>query len=681
MKKKQLANKKHPDRPTAGVPGDHGPINRWAIAVIVLFTFLLYFNTLTNDYALDDGTVITQNQFTQQGWKGIGKIFSYHTLAGAHGQNADWVAGGRYRPLSVATFALEWQFFGKNPGMSHFINVLLYALTGVLLFLLLRLILRDEKLYFTEWYWTLPFLTTLVFIAHPTHTEVVANIKSRDEILGLLGLLGASYLTFKYVDVKKAKYLGYAAIILFFALLAKENAIVCVVLTPLGLYLFRHEKIKSLLTVTSVLTISALVYLLIRQSVVGQAAGATDELMNNPFLYATTAQRYATVFYTMWRYILLLFFPHPLTWDYYPYHVPLLEWHDLRVIFSFLLFSGVIAFTLWQLYRKKAIVAYSLSWYLISLSIVSNFFFQIGVFMSERFLYTPSLGFALLVVFIVFEKIPAYWAKSNRISISTIKKYCILFLLLLLSAYAIRVITRNKVWQNNYTLFTHDVAISSNSARSLCTAGEQYLLRAIAEKDSTKQKAWYRLAKPLLLKAVTIHPRYTFALNDLGIVYMQYDKKPDSALHCFMQNARREPGDPSAFKNMAILFDHFPDPDLKFKTYLDLYSLTPNRYDIHSELGVMYLNVQLDIDKAEFHLKKALAIKPGQFSELVNLGVLYDRKNDLTQALKYFKEAEKIKPNDRDNLHNLAVIYYKMGDKITSAVYFQKEKEMKINLN
>ena len=106
--------------------------------MIAALAFVLYVNTLWNQYALDDAIVITQNQFTQQGFKGIGNIMTSDVFLGFFKTEKNLVAGGRYRPLSVVTFAIEHQLFGENPGVSHFINLLLYALTGIVLFICIQ---------------------------------------------------------------------------------------------------------------------------------------------------------------------------------------------------------------------------------------------------------------------------------------------------------------------------------------------------------------------------------------------------------------------------------------------------------------------------------------------------------------------------------------------------------------
>ncbi|MFA5783185.1 MAG: hypothetical protein WC868_13035, partial [Bacteroidales bacterium] len=99
------------------------------LPVYLLFGFvlLLYANSLFNQYALDDRLMITENQFTKKGFNGIGDILSTDSFVGFFGKQKNLVAGGRYRPLSHITFAIEYALFGFNPFIGHLINILLYA--------------------------------------------------------------------------------------------------------------------------------------------------------------------------------------------------------------------------------------------------------------------------------------------------------------------------------------------------------------------------------------------------------------------------------------------------------------------------------------------------------------------------------------------------------------------------
>ena len=114
------------------------------LGVFVVFTFLLYGNTLNHDFVLDDSIVITENSFVKQGLSGIPSIFSTESMVGFYGQQKSLVSGGRYRPLSIAVFALIHQVFGMNAKVFHLFTVLFYLTNVLLLFKVLLLLFKER---------------------------------------------------------------------------------------------------------------------------------------------------------------------------------------------------------------------------------------------------------------------------------------------------------------------------------------------------------------------------------------------------------------------------------------------------------------------------------------------------------------------------------------------------------
>jgi hypothetical protein len=107
----------------------------WKEAIIIpVIAFSLYWMCLTFGYVLDDQIVITDNTFTKKGVSGIWDILSTESFSGYFGGQQDLVAGSRYRPLSIITFAIEQSIFGSNPFERHFVNLLLYGMLGLLIF-------------------------------------------------------------------------------------------------------------------------------------------------------------------------------------------------------------------------------------------------------------------------------------------------------------------------------------------------------------------------------------------------------------------------------------------------------------------------------------------------------------------------------------------------------------------
>ena len=191
--------------------------------VIVVLAFALYANTIPNKYAIDD-PMVTNNSLTNQGISAIPEIFTSRYRV-----TEDYNYG--YRPIAKATYALEYEFFFANPHVSHFFNVLIYALLGIVLFLVLH------KLFWNyQAYW--PFCITILFIAHPVHTEVVASLKNREELLSFLGSLLALYFAMRYIEKKVLWNIFFAILFFTFGYLSKQNTAVFAAIIPLAIYFF-----------------------------------------------------------------------------------------------------------------------------------------------------------------------------------------------------------------------------------------------------------------------------------------------------------------------------------------------------------------------------------------------------------------------------------------------------------
>ncbi|MBK9525757.1 MAG: hypothetical protein IPO39_13735 [Bacteroidetes bacterium] len=208
------------------------------LIVLLLLAFGLNFNTLFHEYALDDAVVLTGNTLVQKGVAGIPEILSHELFYGLEKQESD-LSGGRYRPFALIVFALEVQFFGINPFVSHLINVLLFVFLIALLFRLL------QKYIFRELNPNLAFLTCLLFVVHPIHTEVIANVKSRDELIAFILLLLSAFSILRYLKNRKLLSLLPAAFCFFISLLTRESAIPFIGIVPLTAYFFYNQSIKK----------------------------------------------------------------------------------------------------------------------------------------------------------------------------------------------------------------------------------------------------------------------------------------------------------------------------------------------------------------------------------------------------------------------------------------------------
>lgn len=507
-------------------------------AIILILPLLLYFQSTSFGYVLDDKIVLSENNFVKAGTAGISDIFGQESFTGFLGEQQNLVAGARYRPLSLATFALEWQWFEEAPGISHFINILLYALTGLLLFRLFFIIAPNKGA--QPWYFTLPFLGALIFVLHPIHTEVVANIKGRDEILALLLSLGTLYFMLRYFVQNKIIYLPLAAITFLLAIFAKENSLTFLAVIPLLVMLFMRIPLQKIVLACLPILGAAIVYILIRYSVIGFLLDSGTEvtsIMNDPFLEATAGQKYATITYTFGWYLKLLVIPHPLTHDYYPYHVPLVNWGNWRTLLSLVLVIGLIGLAIWK-WKKTRIFTFSILYFFLTLSIVSNLAFSVGTFMNERFLYMPSVGFALAFAYLLSRKLPEWLPGISGKAVAWGLAG------LMIVGFSARTFTRVPDWENSATLEAASIKVSVNSARSNQYYAYSLYEKSLVENDREKKRALYDEAWPYVNKALEIYPGYTDAHTCRGGIaagYYQLDGDVDKMLSTFEHTLRTAP--------------------------------------------------------------------------------------------------------------------------------------------
>ena len=372
---------------------------KWYYVAFISIAIGLYINTLGHQFVLDDEVVVTENRFVKQGFSGIGGIFSHDSFAGYKRveEGTEVVTGGRYRPLSLAFFAIIYSLFGSNPFVFHLFSVLLYAVSGIVLFRLLLLWLKDRA-----YGHLIAGVATLLFIVHPIHTEVVANVKGCDEQLALLlGMLSCIFFM-KAWDEKSTKWSVLSATLFLSACLAKENAIVWAVIMPVSILFFRQSNVRSILKILIPVLAAAVLFVIIRQSIIGgnDVIKLAADPLNDPFLFwngdkwlpVSAAEKAATILYAFGYQLRLLFFPFPLTHDYYPNHIEGQNFSCHFVWISLGLLIALIAIFLNGV-RRKGIIAFGVLFFLLSIAITSNIFFPVGTFLAERFLYLPSLGF------------------------------------------------------------------------------------------------------------------------------------------------------------------------------------------------------------------------------------------------------------------------------------------------
>lgn len=608
-KKKTVAELKPPQKAIAGPK----PVSLFSffenrrnqLIILSLVVILFYGNTLSNQYALDDGMVLRDNHIVQQGIKGISQILSHDSFYGSIGDTKN-LTGGRYRPLPLISYAVELSLFGNNPFIFHLFNILFYLLTAVVLLLFLRkFIFREHP--------TAAFIATLLFIIHPVHTEVVANIKSRDEIFSLLYLLLTLYFLLEYILVsKRTLHFVLAMLFYFLALLSKENGLTFVGLLPLTIYFFTDKKIKEIVGLSMPFAAIAVFYFFIRILLIGLKNNQVSEVMDNPYLLASIPEKYATIFFVFLQYLRLLFWPHPLTYDYSYNQIAYRNFADTWVLISVALHLAMIVFAMLTL-KKKNLFSWCIIFYLASILIVSNIAFNIGAPMAERFLYQASLAFVIFLV-------EAGRRIFVRFNVKTQPAFTVTAILLLAISLASGyvTVTRNQVWKSDETLFLHDIHTSSRSARANAYAGVSMIRLGDQLKDEKEKRSYMLQSLEYFRKAMAIKKDYITTFLDMGVAYSRLDSL--DLAEAAWNEARKIDPDDNYFKTYdQYLAQSFYERGMKEgveKNYeaavIDLVKSVkydPNNADEWYNLGGVYFTLQ-QFDKAKACWQKTLILNP-----------------------------------------------------------------------
>jgi tetratricopeptide (TPR) repeat protein len=597
-------------------------------ALVMLCALGLYANTLGHQFVLDDGLVLSDNAIVQQGIRGIPDILAKDSFYGSIGESA-YLTGHRYRPLPLITYALEVSLFGLNPFVHHAVNMLLYALTGLIL-------LRFLRGHVFPTYPLAALATTLLFIFHPLHTEVVANIKSRDELLSLLFLLltlhyllahvrpqgstkdassrtGGKDASLGHTPTGKASLLK-AGLCFALALLSKENGVVFVLIVPLTLYILGRSSISRSLRGAAPFVAIAAGYVLLRFLLLGAQSREVTEVMDNPYLFASMAQKFATILFVFVKYLGLLFFPHPLTYDYSFRQIPYRTFGEPVVWGGALMLLGLLAYAI-RGTLKRDLLAWCAFFFLVTWVLVSGTFFNIGAPMAERFMYQASVPFTIALVECMRRAMEALPTHANRI-----RPVFFASGIVLLSAGGYATITRNRVWRSGDELLLHDVTTSANSARANTYAGVACIHLSDAANEPAAKRAYALQAIAYIRRSEAIKPMYVPNYLNLGVAYMRLDDL-----------TRAE----AAWDTARVL-----DPQSGLLKQYDGYL-----FDLYYRRG---LKAGADRDNAGaiIDLRKALKYGPGKADAWYNLGGAYYTIGDTAQARNCWERTLQLDPRN-----------------------------------
>lgn len=625
---------------------------------LLVLVFILYGNTIPNHYALDDEFVTNNNPVIQKGLKAIPEIFTTRYVSNDE-QNYD------YRPVVKLSFALEYALFKDNPHVSHFVNVLLYFLLCFLLFVILKLLLNK----YHPW---LPLMIVLLFAAHPVHTEVVASLKNRDELLSMLGALATWYFIIKYVDNRKWYWLLLAFVFFFLGYFSKSNIIVYAAVIPLSLYFFREVKLSKVLAVFVVLIGISVLYNYIPRIFLSPPHREMLFFENPLSLEKGLWLRIGTGLVVVLFYIRLLIFPHPLLF-YYGYDmIPVVSPFNTWAIVSFAICLVALAVALF-FFRRRHIISFSILFFFITISAFANIIKPPPGIVAERFVLSASLGFVMVLCALFFMVFKLDIFQKTKYPVKTIKLPLILFFMILIP-YTLRTIIRNKDWKDYKTLYSHDIGYLEKSAKANVVYASLKNRELYQIRDPKKQHEAAEEAKKHYELALKIFPGYAIAQNNLGIIYFRYLNDPYKALNCWKKAATYESTRADAFMNIATAFDELQISDSAEFYYKATISAQKKPTMAYSKLGDLYYR-QGKVQEAIAMNEKIMETDAVTDVPYINIGNYYMLGKDTINAIAMWEKAIEKQPGNPKLCTNLARYFEHIGDFKKSDYYYRLSQQ------
>ena len=423
---------------------------RRTVVLLISLAVVVYLNTLGNAFAYDDVPIIVNNPSVHQlDWSALWlRGYWSHISSGI----------GNYRPLTVSTFAVEYQLWGEHPAGYHLVNILLHAANVAWLFYLLRRYRVAAGL---------ASLAAALFAVHPVHTEAVANIVGRAELLGMFfgGLMWWSWLQGRRGGVKGWSWRAVSALAYLAAVLSKENMIVLPAALFAGEWLAgRFRRLGALQAAGPfVIFLAVLVPYFWLRMLAGEGVDQQVEAAHVPLAGRNPWERciiMAGVGVTWYR-LVLIGYPLQAFYSIREFDLtPNLQW---RVTVGFAITASLLGLAL--AYRRRApLVTFAVVFWFITLSVTSNVVLPIGALLAERWLYLPSVAAVLLV------SIAALWGVRAG---GALRLGTLVGMTSLLVFYSVVTVWRNRDWRNNVTLFESLVATAPNNPSGYMLLGQE----------------------------------------------------------------------------------------------------------------------------------------------------------------------------------------------------------------
>lgn len=623
--------------------------------VLAAFSLLLFSNSLFNGYSIDDELSTYLNPVVQ---KGLGGLYEIFTTNYAYNQNG----GFEYRPIVKATYALEYAIWGENLFLSHLLNVLLFAGGVVLAFsTIIKLFGKKHS--------SIAFLGMLIFIAHPLHTEVVDNLKSRDELLSFLFSFCSLNLFLRFADIKKPMVFVAAIGVFFVAMLSKLSVLPFIIIIPLCLYYYNDSRINYKRLVSVFASLAALfVAYFVGVNLFLEGLSRDSRYIENPIFYTPLGTHLGTAMHTLWWYLKLLIYPYPLRFYYGFDQIQLIGLDNPIALLSIVVHAGILVYAVINI-KKKTFLAFWALFYLVTIFPFSNILVPVPGIIAERFAFLASLSFCMAVGYLLYkgaEKLPVY--KTKQLLGANV--LAVVVICLFIAPYATYTFKRNYDWKDRLTLFKADIKYLNKSANA------NYMFAREAHKEADRatnpdiKKKDYEIADRHYRKAEAIIKDFGLGYYYRGLIQKYYYKNNLEALTLMRKASKTDSLFVDAFYEQALLEETFKEYDMAIALLWEVLVQRPDAHNAKLDLVRIYtLHKPEKMDVAQKITNELNKETPGTYNAFMSSSLVALAKSDTTNHILF---AEKAFHKDQTNtvLAGYLARYYERKLDLVKANYY-----------
>ncbi len=630
--------------------------------IIIIFSIILYSQTVKFDFVLDDESFYTQNTLVQNGLENSIDLFFSPSI----GEQSQYTSNQPYRPITMLVFAVEHTLFGNDASALHFFNLLIYTL-------LLLVMYATLKKLFTNYSHHIIAVIVLLYAAHPVHSEVVANIKSLDEMLAAL----FGFTTWYYfLNTSYEEPINLKNMVLFFmfsllTVLSKESGIFFFAIIPLSLLIIKKIELRKIFIYALPFLASSIIFLLLRQHAVSsQLSNSPMPILDNVLYLADSInEKIATRFLTLYLNIKTVVIPYPLTWDYTYRYVYVTNFSDYRVIASILIYTLLLTTTIYN-WKRNPVFTFFILFFFISILPTSNILFINSTNFAERFLFVASLAFPVIVVMFLKQLFNIDFS-SYKFSFKNTYNYLIVGLLLFFSSMTVKA---TSYWKSNLVLFEHGVKVSGSNTRAHYNLGQEYWKLAQLPENTHGNNDYAHKAIDEFKKSLEIYPRNFMAMTNLACLY-ELTNNLDSSIYFFSLSQKIYPKQPIIKKNIAAIYMKKASiyvNESKIDSAESNYQMAL-KYDstnviAWNNLGLIYYN-RAAISKAFTVLEKGLKANPEGIILLETCAVISFLTKDYQKAIAYGLMGFKINPKSKKIIGVLADANHAIGNNAEVSKY------------